>query len=136
MCIFCKIIKGEMPAMKVYEDDDYMAFLDINPSNKGHTLVIPKEHYETFNDLPEDKLFGLTKITQKVSSAIEKATSCHGYNVMVNNYKASGQLVPHVHYHIVPRYQGDGVMGKWKHGKYNEREAEEYTKAIKSELGS
>ncbi|MGM5484383.1 MAG: HIT family protein [Nanobdellota archaeon] len=134
MCIFCKIAKGEMPANKVYEDDNFVAFLDISPANNGHTLVITKEHYETFTDIPEDKLKEFTAVTQKVAVAVKDATSCHGYNIIMNNNKAAGQIVPHVHYHIVPRVEGDNVLSTLKQGNYKEGEMEEYSNAIKSKL--
>ena len=133
-CIFCKIIKGEIPSNKIYEDEDVLAFLDINPCNKGHTLVITKEHYETFNDIPKDKLEKLTSTTQDIAKAIVETTSCHGFNIAMNNKKAAGQLVPHVHFHIIPRFDNDNVVPPWKHGKYEEREAEEYCKSIKKRL--
>jgi histidine triad (HIT) family protein len=133
-CIFCKIVNKEIPSTKVYEDEKILSFMDINPNNKGHCLVITKKHYETLNDIPENELKELILIVQKVSKAVVNATSCHGFNVVMNNKKASGQLVPHVHFHVIPRFDNDNVMGKWKTTKYNEHELEEYGNAIKKKI--
>ena len=133
-CIFCKIAEGKMPSEKIHEDEKTMTFMDIAPSNKGHCLVITKKHYETFNDVPEDELKNLISVTQKISNAIVSATSCHGYNVFMNNNKAGGQIVPHVHFHIVPRFEGDGVAHEWKKTKYIEGEMKEYGEAIRKRL--
>ena len=133
-CIFCKIVNDEIPSNKVYEDDEILSFMDINPNNKGHCLVITKKHYETIIDIPENELKELILIVQKVSKSVEDATSCHGYNIVMNNKKASGQLVPHVHFHIIPRFENDNVARDWKTTKYNENEIEEYANAIKKKI--
>ena len=106
MCIFCKIVKKEIPAKIVYEDEKTMAFLDINPRSKGHTLVIPKDHYETFEELPEDVALAITKAIKKVLEIL-KPLNFDGYNILSNNKPAAGQEVPHLHFHIIPRYSGE-----------------------------
>ncbi len=132
-CIFCKLVKGEIPSSKVYEDKDVLAFLDIGPVNKGHTLVIPKKHYETIWDVP-DKVLGAMMIKSKeISKAIEKALKADGVNIMMSNRKAAGQLVPHAHIHLIPRYQGDGFK-HWPQGKYEEGEMKTYVEMIKKQL--
>jgi len=117
-CIFCKIIKGEIPSSKVYEDDKFLAFLDIMPLNKGHTLIIPKEHYETILDIPQDDLTEMVKIIQKITKALSLAIAPDGYNIFSNNKKAAGQEVPHLHFHIAPRFLKDGHTFKWSQGRY------------------
>jgi histidine triad (HIT) family protein len=112
-CIFCKIIKGEIPCTKVYEDDKVLAFLDISPVNKGHTLVIPKKHYETLMDVPDDLLCETMKIIKKLSKAVMKTVKADGINISINNYKAAGQLVLHLHVHIMPRFSNDGLKLDW-----------------------
>ena len=107
-CIFCKIASGIIPAAKVYEDKDFLAFLDISPVNKGHTLVITKRHYQTFLDLPEKELTSINKVCQRISIALMKATNAHGFNLVMNNNPAAGQIVFHAHFHIVPRFSDDG----------------------------
>jgi histidine triad (HIT) family protein len=134
LCIFCKIVNKEIPSTKIYEDEKTLSFMDINPNNKGHCLIITKKHYETLNDIPENELKQLIVIVQKVSKAVVNATSCHGFNIVMNNKKASGQLVPHVHFHVIPRFENDNVMGNWKTTKYNEHEMDEYAKAIRKKM--
>lgn len=128
-CIFCKIIKGELPATKLYEDEKALAFLDIYPVNIGHALVIPKEHFENILETPEDVIAHMMKIVKKVSHGIEKL-GCDGINITMNNKSAAGQVVFHSHIHVIPRYEGDG-FGMW-HGKrgYAEGEKEEVAKKI------
>ena len=106
MCIFCKIVKGEIPAKILYEDEKTLAFLDISPRSKGHTLVIPKEHYETFEELPEEVAIDLIKTIKKVIKRL-KSLNPDGYNILNNNRPVAGQEVPHVHFHIIPRYKGE-----------------------------
>lgn len=104
MCIFCKIIQGEIPAYKVYEDEKNIAFLDIFPRAKGHTLVIPKKHYETFDSMsPEDSL-AFTQALTKVTVLLKNKLKSDGYNLFSNNGTVAGQEVPHAHFHIFPRF--------------------------------
>ena len=106
MCIFCKIAKGEIPAKILYEDEKTLAFLDISPRSKGHTLIIPKEHYETFEELPEEVAIDLIKAIKRVIKKL-KSLNPDGYNILNNNGPVAGQEVPHVHFHIIPRYKGE-----------------------------
>ena len=106
MCIFCKIANKEIPAKVIYEDENTLAFLDINPRSKGHTLVIPKEHYETFDEIPEDVATNLIKTIKKVVDIL-KSLNPDGYNILNNNKPIAGQEVPHVHFHIIPRYNDE-----------------------------
>ncbi len=108
-CIFCKIIKGEIPSSKVYEDDKFIAFMDINPIAIGHTLVIPKAHCVNILDMPEDISKDIYTVTSKVAKAIKKAFNADGVNVMQFNEKAAGQEVFHSHIHIIPRYENDNL---------------------------
>lgn len=132
-CIFCKIIKGEIPCAKVYEDSDIIAFLDIGPVNPGHTLVVPKEHYETLMDLPDELASKLGVAVKKIAEAVKEAMNPDGINVTQSNLKAAGQLVPHVHFHIIPRIEGDGLK-HWPQGKYEEGQMEEVRKKIEEKL--
>ncbi len=105
-CIFCKIVEGEVPAHKVYEDDDFLAFLDANPKSEGHTLVIPKEHYEDIFDIPEDVLRGLIGRVKKVAEMIVGSDlKPDGFWLRQSNGKAAGQVVFHFHIHIIPAYE-------------------------------
>jgi len=129
-CIFCKIIAGEIPSFKVYEDNNVLAFLDINPVNPGHTLVVPKKHFANIEEADEETLCRLIKILKKVGLSLKKNLAAPGYNVQVNNDPASGQIVPHLHFHVTPRILGDG-LALWPQKKYKENEAEEVLNKIK-----
>lgn len=132
-CIFCRIVNGKIPCAKVYEDRDTLAFLDIGPVNKGHTLVVPKKHYETLLDMPDEILCAVSKAVKKVSNAVKEGMGMPGFNVMQSNYRVAGQLVPHYHVHIIPRTETDGLK-HWAQGKYAEGEAEAAAEKIKGVL--
>lgn len=121
-CIFCSIIKNEIPSTKIYETDKVFAFLDIAPMNEGHTLIIPKFHSETILDLPLDFAEEVLKAQQIIAKALMKSLGASGFNCIQNNYPSSGQMVPHVHWHILPRYQAS-EFPLWKQGKYESIEA-------------
>jgi len=131
-CIFCKIIKGEIPCTKVYEDSDTFAFLDISPAAKGHTLVIPKKHYETIDQADENTLISLAKTLKKIASALMKDSE--GLTVLQNNKEVAGQIVPHIHFHLIPRFKDDGNNLSFKRTEYAKNEAEETTSKIKNLL--
>jgi histidine triad (HIT) family protein len=105
-CIFCKIINKKSPSSTIYEDDAVTVFLDIRPLNIGHTLVIPKEHYVDIFDIPETLLSQVHTVTQKIASAIKKATDADGISIIQQNGKAAGQDIFHFHVHVVPRFEG------------------------------
>ncbi|MEI6597253.1 MAG: HIT family protein, partial [bacterium] len=102
-CIFCKIITGEIPSYKVYEDEQILAFLDINPVNHGHTLVVPKKHFVNIEETDEQVLYLIIKIVKKIGASLKKNLGVAGYNVLENNDPVAGQIVPHLHFHIIPR---------------------------------
>ena len=133
-CIFCKIASNEIPAKKVYEDDKFVAFLDIAPASEGHTLVIPKEHYQTFNDLPEELAGEMFKVVHKVAKAVVIAMRSEGYNILVNNYRAAGQVINHVHCHIIPRNRNDPVKIMLPQGKYHKNKIDEVAELIEKNL--
>lgn len=107
-CNFCKIVNGEIPNHTVYEDSNSIAFLDINPQSKGHTIVIPKVHAETLFDLNEELIGDLFVATQRAMEKIDSKINPDGYNAGWNQSKAGGQVVPHLHVHIMPRWEDDG----------------------------
>ena len=108
-CVFCRIVDGEAPARTVYETETVQAFLDANPLANGHTLVVPKAHYERIDDLPSDLAAEVFGAVHTVTPAVEAAVNADATTVAFNNGRAAGQEVPHVHGHIVPRFQGDGA---------------------------
>ena len=103
-CVFCAIAEGEIPSFKIYEDDIVLAYLDINPFTKGHTLVIPKAHTAGLVDTPDETLAAVIARVKKVAAHLKDALPCDGFNILQNNGEAAGQTVMHVHFHIVPRY--------------------------------
>lgn len=107
-CIFCKIVRKEIPAAIVYEDDLFIGFLDINPRSKGHTLIVPKEHFERYDDVPEHIQEGLGKVLHAVSKQLVEKLDATGFNILSNNGESAGQVVKHLHFHILPRYGKKG----------------------------
>jgi histidine triad (HIT) family protein len=105
-CIFCKIAQKQVPGSLVFEDEKVMAFLDIKPLNEGHTLVIPKEHYENVFDIPRELLAHVHGVTKQVALAVKKATGADGISIIQQNGKAAGQDIFHLHVHVIPRYEG------------------------------
>jgi len=133
-CIFCKIINGDIPSKKIFEDNNYLAFLDINPVSKGHMLVITKRHFETFNEIPTMLLPEYMKLIQKISTAVKTVTGAPGYNIMINNKEVAGQVVPHVHFHIIPRNNKEEINLNWNTIKYEDGELEQLGNKIKDSL--
>lgn len=128
-CLFCKIIANEIPSSKIFEDDAFLAFLDINPVNPGHTLVIPKKHFTSFDEVPREFFEGYFSVIQKVAGAVKMGMGADGYNIFQNNGKAAGQAVFHIHFHVVPRFDGDGFM-QWQGKPYEEDQVEEVSNRI------
>ena len=115
-CIFCKIVKGEIPAEKVYEDDNFMGILDIEPEMEGHTLLFPKKHFETILDTPSSLGNEYFEAIKNIALQLIKKGKAEGFNLMFNTYEIAGQVVPHVHAHIHPRKKGDGIKVKVVNG--------------------
>jgi len=143
--IFSKIIRGEVASHKVYEDDFVIAILDIAPLSEGHTLVIPKEPADTMDQLSDDHAAALGRVLPRIARAIMKVTEASSYNILLNNGEAAGQAVPHVHFHIIPRFadrgenvegapdkeNGPGLRVTWTPGTLSPEEALELGKHIK-----
>ncbi len=132
-CIFCKIIKGEMSCNKIYEDDKVLAFLDTAPVNKGHTLVVPKEHYEDIQTIPENLLCKVISAVKNIAPVVIKVMGASSFNLSVNNGREAGQIISHLHFHIMPRFKNDGLE-PWPSKRYQDREAEKITERIKQLL--
>ena len=134
-CIFCRIVRGEIPSSRVLETDAVLAFLDINPVSKGHTLVIPKAHYATFPEMPAAVLTQLGEALQEIGSAVTSQLSSAGFNMLLNNGTAAGQLIDHAHFHLIPRNHADGVMAWPEVRPYAEGEMEKIRQKLASEVG-
>ncbi len=133
-CIFCKMVAGEIPVTKVYEDEVVLCFLDIGPVSDGHALVIPKQHFGRLHDCPPELLGQVGSRLGKIAKAVTAAMDSQGYNVLCNNGRAAGQLVEHLHFHIIPRNSGDGVFDRWPAYKYQEGKIEEIADRIRKNL--
>ena len=107
-CIFCRIARGEIASSKIYEDDHTVAFLDINPIVKGHSLIIPKQHFETIFEMPPELFKTCCGVVQKVAKAVFKAMEAEGMNILQNNKAVAGQEISHLHFHVIPRFTNDG----------------------------
>ena len=106
-CIFCKIVKKEIPSKVIFENEKCLAFLDISPISKGHTIVIPKIHSSTIEDILESDLIAVLKVVKKISIHIHNKLKIEGYNILQNNFKTAGQVIDHFHIHIIPRNEDD-----------------------------
>ncbi len=134
-CVFCKIAAGEIPCTRVYEDDQALAFMDIGPIIKGHVLVIPKKHYDPITETPDAVLQHLIVVVKKIAAAQRKALKTDGCNIIQNNGRVSGQAVPHLHFHVIPRFEGDGHTWNWAAKKYDQvQEMKALAEAIASAL--
>ena len=129
-CIFCRIVRGEIPAMKVLEDEACLAFLDVGPLAEGHVLLIPRAHAQTLDELSADQAAAMLRHLPALVKAVQAATGCAGVNVLQNNGKAAHQEVPHVHFHIIPRTPGDAFGFNWPAGQYRPGRAEQLVQTI------
>jgi histidine triad (HIT) family protein len=134
--IFSSIVSGDIPAAKVYEDDWTLAFLDIRPAARGHTLVICKEEYPDLLETPPDLLAAVARTTQHVASAIKEALSPDGFNIVQNNGSAAGQVVFHYHVHIIPRWDGDKKIMHWIQEKPEQAELDDVAARIRQHIAS
>jgi len=133
-CVFCKMVAGQIPVTKIYEDEVVLAFLDIGPVSDGHTLVIPRQHFEKLHDCPGELLGQVGSRLGKVAKAVAAGMNSDGYNVLCNNGRAAGQLVEHLHFHIIPRNTGDGVFDRWPAYKYQDGKIEAIAARIRENL--
>ena len=134
-CIFCSIVKGEIPSAKVYEDEHCYAFLDIGPLSWGHTLVIPKKHCEHITEMPPEELAAVSRAIPKLAAAVIKATNAEGLNVLQNNGAVAGQAVAHLHVHLIPRHAGDGLGYRWNAKQYPEGMMDEVHRKLLDAVG-
>jgi histidine triad (HIT) family protein len=128
------MVAGQIPAIKIYEDEVVLAFLDIGPVSDGHTLVIPKQHFEKLHDCPAEVLGQVTSRLGKVAKAVTAGINSQGYNLLCNNGRAAGQLVEHLHFHIIPRNTGDGVFDHWPAYEYEQGKIEAIAAKIRENL--
>lgn len=135
-CIFCKIVSGEVGAHKVYETGDFLAFLDINPISKGHTIVIPKRHFSSLDEFPPELSDGLIRSLKKVSKALLISLQTSGFNIILNNGHIAGQVIPHIHFHIIPRFSNDGLLKHPPSKKMSHEELAKISQQLMREIQS
>jgi histidine triad (HIT) family protein len=133
-CIFCKILSGEIPSARVLEAEGAVAFLDINPVNKGHVLLVPKEHHAALPDLPDEAAAEVAALLPRLCRAVRAATGAEGLNVIVNVGRVAGQTIDHVHWHVIPRFHDDPVDWPWPHSEYAGDELSQMRFRIEREL--
>ena len=133
-CIFCRIGAGEIPSAKVLEDASCVAFMDIGPLAEGHVLVIPRDHYETIDEVPAEIASAMLGHLPALARAVGAVTGCKGVNILQNNGRVAHQVVMHVHFHIIPRNPGDAFDFNWPAGAYEGGRADELAAAIRGEL--
>jgi histidine triad (HIT) family protein len=132
--IFDKILDGEIPCHRVYEDDHVLAFLDIGPLSDGHTLVIPKERAATLHELSDEAAGAIGRVLPRIARAVTRATGAEAYNVLQNNGASAHQAVMHVHFHVIPKVGGRGLSIGWSPGSLSDQRAGELVSAIRGEL--
>lgn len=136
-CIFCQIIQGKSNAYKIYEDELTIAFLDINPISNGHTLIVPKLHETKLENLPEEHSIALFKTVRELVGPIQKAMSTSSANIGINNGREAGQIIPHIHVHIIPRDENEPIWrsGRKNFSKKSKESFEEIALKIREEIG-
>lgn len=133
-CIFCKIVSGEIPSETIYENSKFKVIMDIAPANKGHVLILPKEHFDNIYDIDTATAGELFQLAAMTARALKSVLDCDGMNILQNNGTVAGQTVFHFHMHIIPRYEGDTVNVGWKELSYKDGEMEQLREAIRKEL--
>ena len=133
-CIFCKIVAGQIPGVKLLEDETTIAFMDINPVNPGHALSVAKGHWPTVDVIPAEVLAAVAKTAQRVARAVIGELNPHGVNLLQANGEGAGQSVPHLHIHVMPRRPNDGVALNWDYKPGDKAEIEAIYKRLKAAL--
>lgn len=119
-CIFCKLANGKIPTNSIYEDEDFNVIMDADPASRGHCIILPKTHAANLYELPEEYCEKIFSVAKKCGSVLRDTLHCDGLNVLQNNGETAGQTVFHLHVHLLPRYQEDGVTVEFEHGKVDE----------------
>ncbi len=135
-CVFCKIVQGDIPSARVFETDSVVVFLDINPLNPGHTLLVPRSHHAHLGELPDEIAAHVGSLLPRLCRAVKAATGAEGLNVVINNGSVAGQTIDHCHWHIIPRFAHDSIHWPWPQGKYSGDELSQMKARIEGELKS
>ena len=133
-CIFCKIVAGQIPSTKIFENEHVLAFLDVGPVTDGHLLVIPKTHCRRLDQMGPKTMVEVTVVLPALAGAVQQAAGADGYTLLCNNGVAAGQVVEHVRFHIIPRKTGDGLFSHWPAQQYPDGRAAAVAEKIKQNL--
>jgi len=133
-CVFCKIINGQIPAATLVETDRVVSFLDVNPVNPGHALVVPRRHVESLLDMTQDELQAVASTARRVAAAVVEATGSPAFNILQNEGAAAGQVVGHVHVHVIPRRADDGFAFGWRQLAYEAGQMDALRQAVRALL--
>ena len=133
-CIFCKLAAGDIPTNTVYEDDTFRVIMDANPATKGHSLIIPKDHFANLYEIDEEVAAKAMKLAKKMAVHMKEKLNCDGFNLLQNNEETAGQTVFHFHMHLIPRYEGDGVGITWTPGTLTDEAKEEIMEKVKAQF--
>lgn len=133
-CIFCKIGKGEIPSATIYETSDFKVILDVSPANRGHALILTKEHFDNIFEMDAETAAKLFSLATVVARAIKAETQCEGMNIVQNNGEIAGQTVNHFHLHLIPRFKDDEVKITWKQKEANAEDSQELAKALRKRI--
>ena len=133
-CIFCKIANGEIPSFTIYEDDKFRVIFDLSPATKGHSIILPKDHFKNVFELSDEYAKEVMLVAKKVASAMKEVLNCDGLNILQNNEEVAGQTVFHFHMHLIPRYKDDGLKPSWITGELDKNVASQLAAAIKEKI--
>ena len=129
-CIFCKIANGEIPSRTLYEDEDFRVIMDLAPATKGHSLILPKQHYKNLYEIADDTAAKVLPLAKKMANLMTEKLGCDGFNIIQNTNEVAGQTVFHFHMHLIPRYSQDNVKVTWEHGEVSDTDKEELVKKL------
>lgn len=135
-CVFCRIIEGTLPSYRIHEDEWTVSFLDIKPVGLGHTLLVPRRHFGSLLDMAPDEACRLMESLRAVARAVTGALGADGFNVFLNDGVSAGQIVPHLHFHVLPRRTGDGILFRAVHQSVSEAQMRGLQEAVRKYLGS
>lgn len=134
-CIFCKLANGVFPTNSIYEDENFNVILDLSPANRGHALILPKQHFDNIFEIDDETASKIMPLAKKIATAVKKVTGCDGVNVQQNNGTAAGQSVFHLHVHIIPRFDDDKFKLVWDPKSFSDEELAATAEELRAEIG-
>ncbi len=134
-CIFCKLANGVFPTNSIYEDENFNVILDVSPANRGHALILPKQHFDNIFEIDDETASKIMPLAKKIATAVKKVTGCDGVNVQQNNGTAAGQSVFHLHVHIIPRFDDDKFKLVWDPKSFSDEELAATAEELRAEIG-